>query len=360
MARPRFTIFGVIYEALGFSVRHFWTALRLAWLPLALLLVLEAAALRAGVEMGPATVSQRAILLNLEPGYTFRWVEALLALFWAPLKTVAPFLLVFTVAVVLQASFAVPLIRLASTGARPPSGSAVLTFGPRHVKYVLASAVAFAGVIFGTRALGVLVMNALGKSLSYEVTVFKEGSLHDVRTEALLQPVNDAISRVNAWWDQSGAAGVLERLGLDIAATDLAVSLPLLALTAYLLLRLMPLPFFAAARDGGASYTSIGRTWALSRGMNIFPLFGIAVLFGLIQIAVSVLAIIGMNFGMVAFTGSGFLLESFDNLVPDGPVAPIVRGIIALSANIFVVVLITFGVVLNAGLGGALVHRGIR
>ncbi|WOI54774.1 hypothetical protein [Parvularcula sp. LCG005] len=345
MGKPRISAFGVIYESLGFAVSKFATVLRVAWLPLVLLLVLEAVGAKLGMRSPYAGI---ATSLRLDPGYTFKFVQALLIL--NPV-----YIGLMGVAVILQASYAVPLIRYASHNIVPHHRTVHLSFGPRHLKYVLACAVSFAGVIFGARFLAHFGMQAMdgtvGNMLQAEHAVFAEGSLHSIETVPTYDSVNAVLLQIDAY---------LMRIGINVDTLDTVVLLPVLILALYAIIRLFPLPFLAAGREPGDSYDSVRGALRLTAGWNIFPMVLVLILFVLIHVAFLALLWLAFQIFSALSIGTETLIFSFDAMLPDWSMGPVLRGLMSVIMGMLVIGAAGFTAALNAGLGGALVHRALR
>ena len=161
MARPHFSVTGVLYETLGFAVRRYGTALRVCWLPLVLLMLLFGVVVGddAPVSQGGLTASTRLMVaslsnllpievtdsmlafaegLRLEAGYTTQWLDVVVAADWWLVGAM-------TIAVILYASYMVPLIRYAATGTPPHRRTMQLEFGWRHAQYALAALIRLCG-----------------------------------------------------------------------------------------------------------------------------------------------------------------------------------------------------------------------
>ncbi|MGV6820288.1 MAG: hypothetical protein ACWA5T_07280 [Parvularcula sp.] len=343
--RPKLSIGGVVHEALGFAILKFGNALRLAWLPIVLLMGLEAVA----VKMGLATPLESFVkALRLEPGYTFKLVNAALSSQWA-LAAVSG------IAVLLQASMATALIRFAADGRPPHHRSLHLTFGAREVKYIVACAASFAGVIMATKALLIAGYSLADANiipvLNTEQAVFAPGSLHSVETEPAYGALRHLVQEVDAFYG---------RIGLNVSAIQSVVLIPVSLLAGYVLIRLLPLPFFAAARHAGDGYSSLGATLRLTGGLNIFPMLVIVLIFVILQVLTLGLLWLGLMIYGYAAMGTGFLIDGMENFAPNGPQGPLIRAFFSLISGLIVIFTTTFMVALNAGLGGALVHRGAR
>jgi hypothetical protein len=337
---------GVLYEALGFAVTRFSTVLRVAWLPLALLLLLQGIALQLDLEAAPA--AGLAAALRTEPGYMYQFLEAVLAL--------SPIHIAFaTIAVILHASYMVPLIRYASNGTMPHHGSMHLEFGWRHLKYVGASLLSFPVIAFAASAVagygGDWAGGGLKSALERQRTVFEEGSLHSVETE----PVFGGLQGLVASLDQ-----FLMRLGINVSATETVVIVPVLVVAVYLMLRLFALPYLAAAREAGDGYNSFGRSLAVSSGFNIFPLIAVMILFALVHLIMLTLFWFSLGIFNWAMIGSEAMITSFDNMLPEASAGPIIRGLLTTLLTIGIVMVSAMVAGLTAGLGGALVHRAVR
>lgn len=336
---------GVIYEALGFAMGKFGTALRVAWLPLILLLIVQLVAVRLGFASADTGISTN---LRLEPGYTYKFVESLFTNSW-------PYMALMGVAVILQASYMVPLIRYAGHGIAPHGGMIHLQFGVRHLKYVLATAASFAGVLILMRlaiSLGSQwLYGTVVPVLQTQHTVFEEGSLHSVETEQVFGALNQVLFQADQF---------LFRVGIDMSALQTVLAVPVLIGGLYLMLRLLALPYLAAAREPQDGYTSIGRSFALSSGRNIFPLIGIIVVFVLMHIATLAMFWLGLLSYSIVLSGSEAMIAGFEWLTPNGSPTPLIRGALTIVFGLLLLGASAIIAALNAGLGGALVHRAVR
>lgn len=342
MSKSKLSVMAVIYEALGFAFRRFGTALHVAWLPILLLLVLQAVTVRLGLA-GP--FDGVAATLRLEPGYIYQFAEALV---WLD-----PLLITMMgIGVILQASFAVPLIRYAAHGTPPPHHTLHLSFSLPHLKFVTASLVSFALILIAAQMLLAIGMQWIDGSvmpiLQTERTVFEPGSLHRVHTEQVFEGLNGLLAQIDMFFF---------RVGINLRATDTLLLAVILPLAGYIMLRLMPFPFTAAAHEQGASRTSLGYALALSGGWNIFPLLAILTLFALIHMASLALYWVALNFLSFAIVGSEVAIAGFEQLVPRSDFAPLVRGGLAMISVGLLVAFSAFVAALHAGLGGALVRR---
>ena len=345
MSKPKLSVFGVIYEALGFAMTKFGAAVRVAWLPILLLWVVQLVTVRRGfaeAQTGLATS------LRLEPGYTYKFVESLF--------TTSPiYMVLMGVAVVLQASYMVPLIRYAARGIAPHQGMLHLEFGARHLFYAIATAASFAGVIVLMRIAISLgsewIYGTVVPVLQTQQTIFEPGSLHSVETEEVYGGLNQLLAQLDQF---------LFRVGIDVSALQAALVIPVLAIGAYLMVRLFAMPYLTAARERGDSYTSLASSFRLSAGLNIFPLLAIGLLFVLMHVATYVMFWLGIFVYSIALSGSEVVIAGFEWLTPEGSAAPFVRGLMSVIFGLLVLFASAFIAALNAGLGGALVHRAIK
>ena len=140
-------VFSVTGEALNFGGRRMETIMRVAWLPVALLLIVNMAtvfaylSVIAGKLMTFADVSsfQRAQWLLLT--YSERgWTQA-------PQAMTAIAAVNLVLQAVLIASFMAPLIRFAGLGERPRPGVVRLAFGADQLRFIIAGAFSFLFVV---------------------------------------------------------------------------------------------------------------------------------------------------------------------------------------------------------------------
>ena len=178
-------VFSVAGEALNFGARRMETIMRVAWLPVSLLMIVYMAAVFASLSV----IAGR--LITFKDMGTFTNAEKALALFasrgWendpTAMMTIAIVALGF--AFILVASFLAPLIRYAGLGERPPPGLMGLHFGVDQVRFMVASLLSFLLVflivLLPASMAGFYVMQYLGEALSQQVASFPNSeSLHTI------------------------------------------------------------------------------------------------------------------------------------------------------------------------------------
>ncbi|MEQ8936662.1 MAG: hypothetical protein RIE56_12810 [Amphiplicatus sp.] len=135
----RLRIFSVVGEALHFGARRMETIMRVAWLPVVLILVLQMATVFAYLSV----MGER--LITFADFGTYAGAQKTLAKYLAVGLTTKPvpmLAVMFTSAVlelVLIASFMAPLVRLAGLGERPGPGVVKIAFGADQIRYIAAS-----------------------------------------------------------------------------------------------------------------------------------------------------------------------------------------------------------------------------
>lgn len=132
-------VFSVVGEALGFGARRMATIMRVAWLPVALLLIVEMATV-----FGYLSVAAER-LITFSDVATFAQAKTALArlsmIGWKshPDRMWMVNLASGAINTVLIASFMAPLIRYAGLGEKPAPGVVRLEFGPDQIRYILAA-----------------------------------------------------------------------------------------------------------------------------------------------------------------------------------------------------------------------------
>jgi len=132
-------IFSVLGEALNFGARRMATIMRVAWLPIVLLMILNMAAVYGALSV----IAGRAITFA-DVGAILS-AEQLLARYLArglntnPEMMAAIFGGSFILQYILIASFMAPLIRLSGLGEKPAPGLVRLPFGPDQLRYIISS-----------------------------------------------------------------------------------------------------------------------------------------------------------------------------------------------------------------------------
>ena len=179
-------IFSVVGEALNFGARRMETIMRVAWLPVVLLLVLNMVTLFAYVsvvagrlvtfeEMVP---SFQVLQYYGEQAATLGWEKNPQAM---TTITVASLALHF----ILIASFMAPLIRLAGVGEQPAPGVVRVPFGADQLRFILSVLASF--FILGVVVLGPMLIATnytagyIGDALSQIIVTFpNDASLHTI------------------------------------------------------------------------------------------------------------------------------------------------------------------------------------
>lgn len=141
-------ILSVTGGALNFGARRMEAIMRIAWLPVVLLLVFNMASVFATLSIA----NNRLITFaDLAQGVSYNRVvlASQMALVEGLVNMSAPiwavFLATLTINTILVAAFMAPLIRYAGLGERPAPGVVTLAFGADQVRYIVASA---AGILF--------------------------------------------------------------------------------------------------------------------------------------------------------------------------------------------------------------------
>lgn len=140
-------VFSVAGEALNFGGRRMETIMRVAWLPVALLLIVNMATVFAYLSVSAGA------LITFADVSTFQRAELLLAAAsadgWskAPRAMTAITVIGLGLQAILIASFMAPLIRYAGLGEKPRPGVVRLAFGPDQLRYIIAGAFSFLFVV---------------------------------------------------------------------------------------------------------------------------------------------------------------------------------------------------------------------
>ncbi|ADM10422.1 trigger factor [Parvularcula bermudensis HTCC2503] len=354
MGRPTLSVMGVIYEALGFAVGHFGTVLRLSWLPVALLFLLDFVMIQMGLVEQERPL---ALQFQLQPGpitqFTTFLAQGAATGFSPPFGPLLGGGLL--IAVILYASVMVPLVRYAAAGEVPHHRFMHLAFGPRHLKYVLAAAGSFAVVLIVAGALISVIGHGLGGPLrallGQQVSSFEAGSLHAIDTAPAFGASGALVGAIDMWF---------LRFGIAFGTAKLIVAIPIVLVAGYVILRLFAYPYLVAAHrpDQGRA---LGAALGLSAGINVFSLMAIVALYAVISFAtlwVSFIAIMVIFANIQA--GSAYLISSYEAFVPDGDLTLWLKGGIGVLFTLVFLSLKTFLLALQAGLGGALVHAARR
>ncbi|MBB5519176.1 hypothetical protein [Amphiplicatus metriothermophilus] len=178
-------VFSVVGEALNFGARRMETIMRVAWLPVVLLLVLNMTTVFAALSIAAGR------LVTFADVRSFAQAEALfgraLALGWLGKPGEMATLIAASAAaeLVLVAAFMAPLIRLAGLGERPRPGLVRLEFGPAQLRYIVASLLSLlvaAVFVFAPAGITVyFVLRYVGEALAETYATFPNPeSLHTI------------------------------------------------------------------------------------------------------------------------------------------------------------------------------------
>lgn len=178
-------VFSVVGEALNFGARRMETIMRVAWLPVVLLLVLNMTTVFAALSIASGR------LITFADVSSYAQAEALfgraLTLGWLNKPAQLATLVAASAAaeLVLVAAFMAPLIRLAGLGERPRPGLVRLEFGPAQVRYVVASLLSLlVAAVFVFAPAGVtvyFVLRYVGEALAETYASFPNPeSLHTI------------------------------------------------------------------------------------------------------------------------------------------------------------------------------------
>lgn len=194
-------IFPVVGEALNFGGRRMATIMRVAWLPVSLLLITNMATVFAYLsviagrvitfaEMGTFVRAQQALLRYAARGWNEHF-EAMAAITVGNLVLNA----------ILIASFMAPLIRLSGLGERPGPGVARLAFGPDQIRYIVSGVFSFLFVaILIVTPMVIASLHALTyviDAMSQTMASFPDPeSLHTIE----LVTVGDTLANSSAKW----------------------------------------------------------------------------------------------------------------------------------------------------------------
>ena len=375
-------IMGTVREATGFVGAHYDDALRLTWLPVLL-------------AMGWF-------------GIAVPWIAPNLAPLPVPGRIAGSFFLVQVVPLLLSAMYLGPLVRLAARGEAPDHGTAPLRLGWSPLRYAAGTLLSLGGALLATQPIifGVAAaMGLLDGLAAAEVAVFEEGSLHAVEFVPAIEPDRIMALRhvptvllllgVAVLWARGlrpvravlvasaaiAIAFVLPTLlmllgpflglfapGLARATLLMAMRLDLfgaafLLLLAYVSLRLLPLPWFWAARrreDGWPVFrTTLRASGRANRFRLLLSYLGLALLMGLVA---RIAAIVPLTFNL-GLAGAGELMAGMSALVNGGAPADWVAMALSGARTVFgfayVVALTALGAALTAGFGGAVVRYAL-
>lgn len=340
MERPAFSVMDVVGEALSFAVARFGLALRVAWFPLVLLMLVDVAL----VSTGFAAPGQQ-WRVGVEGTYTLQLLQSLF--------TLEPVLILLILAsVVLQASYMVPLIRAAAGVAEPHHGSLHLGFGVPHLRYI-------GGSILSVSALFLVagVVMSLGQRfvdlnivplLNIQHTVFEPGSLHSIETEPVFGELNAVINSVDS---------VLFSFGLNLSVLDAAILAPIAILVAYAALRLFALPYVGAAQTSGGVLAPLSRSLSLSAGTNVLSMLAILLVYGGLIVGVFFVFSLASVVISVLFAASATATVALEAAMPGTMGTLVVNGIVMTVLAGATIAATTFLAALHAGIGGAIAHR---
>ena len=348
MGRPHLSVMGVIYEALGFATSKFGTALRVAWLPLILIMLLE-------VVMGKLGYlpQGRALALQIIPEQG--WIANLVTVattvpfMGVTLVQVLGFIGLVLVAAMLQTSVMVPLIRYAANGEAPHHRSMHLSFDLRHWAYLVTSALSFGVILiiaqlamqYGRQIIGGAVTSQLKQTQPY----FSEDSLHSIEQVSAFEGVNTILSAIDAW---------LREIGINLSTVDAIIVVPVVLVALFLMLRLMAWPALTAAGAQGSLSSSL----RLSGGLNVFAMLAIVIVYLLLLTVFLYVTSLGVRFVFTYLSvGSEYLISGYEGFVEDRGAGAWIRGVMVTLFGAIILAVNTFVAAFQAGLGGALVHR---
>ena len=336
----RLGVFSVAGEALHFGARRMETIMRVAWLPVSLLLIVNMAAAFSYLSV---SAGRLITFSDLASGQTFAMVEAYAgqaasaglgagsAGVWAIALASA------VINAILIASFMAPLIRYAGLGEKPAPGVLRMPFGPDQLRFILAGIVSFlisALLIYAPIAMATyFIISAITRALTMAYASFPdESSLHTVE---IVQ-----------------GAEVLAQRGVAVLSAFAAAAL---ALAAYANLRLYPYTAIAVCRR---SFAPTGLL-AVTRGGNIFRLFLIVVMLGLLLfLAEILLSVFGIDWIIVMFSALGAAVASYTGLFNGGEaatwVAPLFAALVAGVQIAFTMFWLFYTYGVSAGLFGRL------
>ncbi|MEX0644794.1 MAG: hypothetical protein WD076_05760 [Parvularculaceae bacterium] len=415
-------IFSVAGEALNFGLRRMETIMRVAWLPLGLILVFDMTRvfvilsiangrvitfgdLAANVTFQRAAVAANRLLeKGLDENSATMWI---IYVAWIAINTI------------LLASFMAPLIRFAGLGERPAPGAFRAPFGPDQARYIVALIVAFfvsLVIVWGPIwATSLYIFKYVGEAMQTTYASFPNpDSLHTVKDVLGLEVMKASdrlwIPEFGLWtaatvvlfliawvalvlhFRPSGSAGAakaarpLARTGvvflvlaayvlaiatrasgdrLNIGQTADAAFFAFLALSVlfivYAGLRLFPYSGVVVCRKSLA----FGNTFAVTRGWNLVRMvIALLVLFGVLFAAFLLINLIAVP---AIFSVTGILeaaVASYTKLYNSGEVSLWVAPAFAWVRTILAIIInvfwafFTYGV--NAGLLGRLFRESER
>jgi len=194
-------MFSVVGEALNFGMRRMETIMRVAWLPVLLLLVVNMATVFAYLSVIAGRV------ITFRDISAFSTAEQALAQFAAQGWTNDPAAMgIITAAslvaqTVLVASFMAPLIRYAGLGERPGPGVVRAPFGPDQIRYILASLfsalIVVLLVLAPAAAAAYYILQYIAEALSQTMASFPDpDSLHTIE---LITAKDALIAKGETW-----------------------------------------------------------------------------------------------------------------------------------------------------------------
>jgi hypothetical protein len=407
-----FGIFSVTGEALNFGARRMETIMRVAWLPVTLLLVFNMAAAFSYLSVANGRLITYSDLSN-EQTFDHVLYYAQQAAGQGLAQGSAGIWIIYAASLlinaILVASFMAPLIRYAGLGEKPAPGVIRMPFGGDQVLFLSAGLLSFVlSALFVYAPIGVasyFIISAITKALMTPYASFPdESSLHTVD---VISGAEVLASRGTLWlydygyWGVGAAALGLVLLGTMLihfrrgrdgssavgraltvvaslvaffaafvlfgigqlsqtASTTASIALSVffasaLALGLYANLRLYPYAGVAVCRRSLAP----GGLLAVTRGANIFRLFMVIVVLGLIVFLAEILLnVFGVSWIVTMFSALGAAVASYTGIFNEGEAAPWVTPFFKiLIAGVQVVFSIfwtffTYGV--SAGLLGRL------
>lgn len=184
--------FSVVGGALNFGLRRMETIMRVAWLPVVLLLVFNMASVFAVLSVANDRIITFA---DLARGISYeKAVEVSQKALWSgllngsvPMWTIS--MLTVALDTILIASFMAPLIRFAGLGEPPSPGALKLAFGPDQIRYILATILGiFVTLVFVLAPVGAAaywVLNYILEALTQTYVSFPNpDSLHTIELVA--------------------------------------------------------------------------------------------------------------------------------------------------------------------------------
>ena len=181
-------MFSVVGEALNFGARRMETIMRVAWLPVVLLLVLEMATVFASLSVANGrliTFADLAVGVSFERAAQAAQTALYTGLLQRSPQMIAIFATSLALHALLVASFMAPLIRFSGLGERPKPGVVKLAFGSDQLRFILASLVSLlfmAALIYAPiGATGYYVFKYIVETLSTVYASFPNpDSLHTI------------------------------------------------------------------------------------------------------------------------------------------------------------------------------------